>query len=204
MATEYPRARRISLGYNGVEDRMLLWLHLRDGSQRRVDLTRRLVASLIERLQTTLSETHPAAERTPSPDEVLQMEHIAAVAGGTGDDDSAASPAAGTGDDAGGEGGAAEGGSDQNADAARKVPVYLATDIPMEIVDGELLLGIQGARRSRAGAVRPGPVAGLRLGRRQAHRVMKLLRDMAANAEWGLDAPPGWMQPMKIDSRTGN
>ncbi len=82
MSVTYPKAERISIGYDPLEDRLILTGHLHSGESCKAVLTRRLLSRLLDRISIELSSTHPAAERSPDPDEVLQMEHIAAVTEG--------------------------------------------------------------------------------------------------------------------------
>ena len=79
MSTNYPKAEHLSLGYDPKADRLFLLAHLQDGESRKALITRRLLSMLLDRMKDELVSSHPVAERSPDANEVLQMEHIAAV-----------------------------------------------------------------------------------------------------------------------------
>lgn len=83
-AKTYPKATQVAFGHVPREDRLALDLTLQapTGAElRRAWLTRRMVAAMLVKLSEVIGQSHPVAGRTPDPDEVLQMEHLAAVAG---------------------------------------------------------------------------------------------------------------------------
>jgi len=186
MEVEFPRIDRIRIGYAAREDRLVLIAEL-PGHVRRAFLTRRLVRNWMQRMSEQLSATHPAAARTADPGEVLQMEHLAAVAGARGE---AGKPR-----------------TDESApviaiSTSTHLPVtdFLITRIGLECRGPFHLVGLHGVRRESA---QPGddsaePVAGLRLARANAHQLLRLLRDQAKSADWDLDVPAEWMAPMTL------
>jgi len=186
MEVEFPRIDRIRIGYAAREDRLVLIAEL-PGHVRRGFLTRRLVRTWMQRMSEQLSATHPAAARTADPGEVLQMEHLAAVAGTVGD---AGKPR-----------------TDESApviaiSTSSHLPVtdFLITGIRLECRGPFLLVGLHGVRRDsgRSDGDSPEPVAGLRLARANAHQLLRLLRDQTRGADWDLDVPVEWMAPMTL------
>jgi hypothetical protein len=94
MQTTYPKTERLSIGYDPKEDRLILTAHLQDGESRRTLITRRLLSKILDKMSQELASTHPAAERSPDLDEVLQMEHVAAVSQGKSESSGSGSPQA--------------------------------------------------------------------------------------------------------------
>ena len=119
MSTTYPKAQRLSIGYDPREDRLILTGHLQSGEDRKAMITRRLLSRLLDKMSSELSSTHPAAERSPDPDEVLQMEHIAAVTQGKSEQSSSE--------------------ASQEKAAVKK---YLAVEAQVETQDEHLILGL--------------------------------------------------------------
>ncbi len=119
MSTTYPKAQRLSIGYDPREDRLILTGHLQGGEDLKVLITRRLLSRLLDRMSSELSSTHPAAQRSPDPDEVLQMEHIAAVTQGKSEQSSSKT-------------------SQEKAPAQ----TYLAVEAQVETRDAHLILGL--------------------------------------------------------------
>ena len=79
MTITYPKAEQLSIGYDPKEDRLILIVHLQTGEIRKALITRRLLSRILDRMKNELSSTHPAADRSPDLEEVLQMEHVAAM-----------------------------------------------------------------------------------------------------------------------------
>lgn len=96
MSTTYPKAVRLSIGYDPKEDRLILTAHLQGGESRRTLITRRLLSRILDKMSQELASTHPATERSPDPDQVLQMEHVAAVSQGKPDSSRSENPQART------------------------------------------------------------------------------------------------------------
>jgi hypothetical protein len=66
---------------------------------------------------------------------------------------------------------------------------YYATEAQIQAQDDTLILGVK--------SVDAEPIAGLALKRTEAHQVLRLLRDQADKAGWGLGEFAGWMRPME-------
>lgn len=186
MEVEFPRIDRIRMGYVAREDRLVLFAELGE-HVRRAFLTRRLVRNWMQQMSEQLSATHPAAARTADPGEVLQMEHLAAVAGARGET---------------GEPRTEEPNPVVAISTSTHLPVrdFLITGIRLECRGPFHLVGLHGVRRdsSQPGDGSPEPVAGLRLARANAHQLLRLLRDQAKRANWDLEAPVEWMAPMTL------
>ena len=82
MRTNYPKARRINIGYALKADRLYLLTHLEQKGSRRALIPRRILIKILKRMGKKLTSSHPATEETSSPDAVLQMEHMMSVVGG--------------------------------------------------------------------------------------------------------------------------
>ncbi len=66
---------------------------------------------------------------------------------------------------------------------------YYATEAQVQAQEDTLILGFK--------SVNSEPIAGLALKRTEAHQVLRLLRDQADKAGWGLGQPAEWMRPME-------
>ena len=66
---------------------------------------------------------------------------------------------------------------------------YYATEAQIQTQDDTLILGLK--------SVDAKPIAGLALKRTEAHQILRMLRDQADKAWWGLDQPADWMRPME-------
>uniref|UniRef100_UPI0005EB6483 hypothetical protein n=1 Tax=Desulfonatronovibrio magnus TaxID=698827 RepID=UPI0005EB6483 len=66
---------------------------------------------------------------------------------------------------------------------------YYATEAQIQAQEETLTLGLK--------SVDAEPIAGLALPRTEAHQVLRLLRDQADKAGWGLEVPAEWMRPME-------
>lgn len=197
MSMRFPRAVRLQFGFDPREDRLVMVLGLADGGARKVLISRRVLRRFLQKLPAELANTHPVAEKSPSPDEVLQMEHLAAVAGTKRADRSGGDRA--SAGEAGPGAGAAESGAADGADADDEPPAYLVTDVNLETQGGHVMVGFMGERRNAhaADGDTAEAVAGLRLSRGDAHRVLRRLRDQAREVEWEITPAVPWMAPIK-------
>ena len=66
---------------------------------------------------------------------------------------------------------------------------YYATEAQLENQGDTLILGLK--------SVDTEPIAGLALQRTEAHQILRMLRDQADKAGWGLELPADWMRPME-------
>ncbi len=66
---------------------------------------------------------------------------------------------------------------------------FYATEAQVQAQENTLILGFK--------SVNSEPIAGLALKRTEAHQVLRLLRDQADKAGWGLGHPAEWMRPME-------
>ena len=193
----YPKASRITLAHAPKVDRLLMDLTLmlpeNPGATkgispapriRRAWLTRRVVAATLAKLSEVIGQSHPAAQRTPDPDEVLQMEHLAAVAGESGS--------------TGGQAAAANApeSSTPHPGPAPEPDAYLITELQIEAQEAHVVMGLWGEPLTVPGQGRP--VAALKLSRHHAHQILRLLQATSSKAQWGLDHPAQWMQPMQV------
>lgn len=181
MTLTYPKAGKLTVGYDQKEDRLALTFHLQDGGFRKAFISRRILAGLLGHMGQKLSASHPMAGHTAQRDEVLQMEHVASV-------------------------------SAQNLDATASDPTqetqqtqtpptefsecFHVTDVRLELQQDILVVGFSGELPGDHHAT-PQPIAALGLGRAEAHRVLRLLRDKADFADWNLEMPALWMKPLE-------
>ncbi len=64
-----------------------------------------------------------------------------------------------------------------------------ATEAQIQARQGSIVLGLKSDNSE--------PIAGLALKRAEAHQILRMLRDQADKAGWGLGQPAEWMKPMK-------
>ncbi len=72
---------------------------------------------------------------------------------------------------------------------AQSAQTYYATEAQVQAQQDSIILGLK--------SVNSEPIAGLALKRTEAHQVLRLLRDQADKAGWGLGQPAEWMRPME-------
>jgi len=176
QSQDYPIAIQLMVGVNAVEDRLVLIATTKAGDQRAALLTRRLVRTLLDSYTDMLAGTgERASQATPDVrDEVLQMEHVSALASGPGD----AGP-----------------GTQGDATPAPSA-AYLVTDGQFEGREQRIVLAFDGLRRRPDGADKE-PVFALMLARTTAHKVLRLLTDKADEAGWDLPTPSAWTQTIQ-------
>mgnify|MGYP006447514987 CR=1 FL=1 len=85
----YPVAQRLDVGVSKVEDRIAVVAHTAEHGTRAAWLTRRLLRQLLGSYAGVLEQTSQTAARTPPAyrDDVLQMEHVTALASEAGTSD---------------------------------------------------------------------------------------------------------------------
>jgi hypothetical protein len=66
---------------------------------------------------------------------------------------------------------------------------FYATEAQVQAQENALILGFKSASSE--------PIAGLALKRTEAHQILRLLRDQADKAGWGLEQPAEWMRPVE-------
>ncbi len=173
----------LDMGFNPPEDRVVMIARTHDGGRRIILLTRRIMMQLLSYYADLMKRTSPAAARAPSQhqNEVLQMEHVSALA-------SAPAPTPSSPDAAG----HSDGGS-----APEQVveTVHLVTEIRMQVSDTQLMIGFIGPRRHAADADEAtiAPIAAATMDRAEAHRFLAMLNDKAREAVWGLDGLCPWL-----------
>ena len=179
----FPRARRVALGYSPVEDRLQLRLGLSDRACV-AWLPRRVTGVVIDRLNEALRRSHPAGEGAPAADAVMALEHVAARSELAGQKGAEAQSEQGAGE------------SGQPTDPGEPTAHYLITEARVEAREGQLLIGLLGVEQpTGAGlAQSPEPVAGLSLGRSQAHHFLSMLGEQSRAAQWGLPRSLNWMR----------
>ncbi len=174
MKTTYPKARQISIGYDQIEDRMVFTSRFKDGLVRKALITRRLLSRLLIRMSRELYSTHPVAGRSPDPDEVLQMEHIAAIAHGL--PETQALP--------------------ERPGAQTTISqAGLVVDVQIETQDEYLVLGLLSYPAE--------PIAAMKLTREKAHQLIRTFMEKAAAAEWDLENKAPWLEPMICEHASG-
>ncbi len=174
MRTIYPKARQISIGYDQVEDRMVFTSRFKDGRVRRALITRRLLSRLLIRMSGELYTTHPVAGRSPDPDEVLQMEHIAAVAHGLPE---------------------AQALPEKPGAQVTISQTGLVVDVQIETQNEYLVLGLISYPAE--------PVAGIKLTREKAHQLIRTFMEKAVAAEWDLENKTAWLEPLFCEYASG-
>lgn len=197
-STPFPVTRKIDIGVDVVEDRLVLVAHTHPGLRVAL-LTRRVLRRLLAHMAQVLENTGAAARSAGEyRDEVLQMEHHGAVTAVQAQEP-AAPPA---GDEAPG------------AAAIRPLVVpgaasFLTVEVKVKTNPTHLLIGFLGLPRGDSGgggpatAAAPVPVCAMMLDRADVHRVLALLHDKAALAGWDLAPRKEWMQPPPGGRPTG-
>lgn len=195
-STPFPVTRKIDIGVDVVEDRLVLVAHTHPGLRVAL-LTRRVLRNLLAHMAQVLENTGAGARSAGEyRDEVLQMEHLGAMTAVQAQEAPPPPP--------GGEAGAA---------AARPVgapaaATFLTVEVKVKTNPTHLLIGFLGLPRGEAGggtttAAAPVPVCAMMLDRADVHRVLALLHDKAALAGWDLAPRKEWMQPPPGGRPTG-
>ncbi|GAB6060664.1 hypothetical protein [Desulfonatronum parangueonense] len=184
MTRTYPKAHKLSVGYDQKEDRLFLIFHLQNGGFRKAFLSRRMLGALLIRMGAVLSTSHPNAGFTAQRDEVLQMEHVASISVGGGISNADQTP------------------QTQQTKQTQQLPteftvVYYVTAAHLEMQQDALVIGFSGDKLNMQQDA-PEPIAALALGRSEAHQVLRLLRDKAESACWNVELPAQWMKPLEF------
>ncbi|WP_156932920.1 hypothetical protein [Desulfonatronum lacustre] len=184
MTLTYPKAAKLSVGYDPKEDRLFLIFHLQDGGFRKAFVSRRILGVLLGHMSEQLASSHPMAGYTAQRDEMLQMEHVASVSVQS-----------------------SESKSDPGQIKAQSLPTefpgsFYVTDAHVELQQDMLVVGFSGEWLNDPKAL-PVPIAALGLGRSEAHRVLRLLRDKADSAGWNMEMPAQWLKPLEYGKALG-
>ncbi|SMP82341.1 hypothetical protein SAMN06295888_1476 [Desulfonatronum zhilinae] len=184
----YPRSDQLSVGYDLKEDRLFLIFHLHGGGFRKALISRRILVGLLGHMSEQLTSSHPMAGYTAHRDEVLQMEHVAAV--------SVQNP-----------GPTQQTSQTQQTQQTQPPPTefpgsFYVTDAHVELQQDMLVVGFSGEWLNDPKAL-PVPIAALGLGRSEAHQVLRLLRDKAEFAGWNLEWPAQWLKPLEYGKALG-
>ncbi|GAB6060692.1 hypothetical protein [Desulfonatronum parangueonense] len=194
MTRTYPKAHKLSVGYNQKEDRLFLIFHLQDGGFRKAFISRRILGALLVRMSKELSASHPNAERIAQRDEVLQMEHVASIFVLTNP-----APPAGTHPET--DTGSRKAERNQKEQLPSEFTrIYYITAAHLEIQESLLLIGFSGERLNSE-KQNPEPIAALALARPEAHQVLRLLRDKADSAGWNVELTAQWMKPLEYGQK---
>jgi len=176
--TRYPAARSLQLGINRVEDRVVLICHTLRHGRRAAWLTRRLLRTLLDRYAGFLADSSPTAAQVGPAHraDVLQMEHISALAA-----DSTGEEEAETG---------------ERGDADAPPGHFLVTEAHFQAREGAIVLALDGVARPGDGANRTGreAVFALSLARTDAHKLLDMLKRKGEEAGWDLPAPSPWTE----------
>lgn len=174
-----PVARRLDVTYDAVEDRLVLYADTRSNGRRALMIPRRMLQRFLQRYGQVLRETSDVVARAAvdQQDEVLQMEHIGAIA---------------SIEDAPTD---AEGRIARERAVTAPADTYLATKADLHPRDGALTVAFYGLYRDPLGAdgTQAEPVCALVLNRTQAHLVLAILHKHARRAQWGLDEGAAWL-----------
>jgi hypothetical protein len=177
----YPVATKLDVGVNRLEDRVVLIAETVSQERRAALLTRRMMQRLLEKIAAVLERTSETASQAASGhrDEVLQMEHVSALASLDREGDE----------------------SDPPARRAAEEPsaVFLITDAHFKARGGRIVVALDGVERCRDGAdgTARGEVFVLVADRTTAHKVLAMLKDKADEAEWDLPRPSGWTDKLQ-------
>lgn len=186
MTLTYPKAVKISVGYDPKQDRLFQIFHLQDGGFRKAFVSRRILGALLGHMSEQVAASHPMAGYTAQRDEMLQMEHVASVSVQS----SESKPDPGQG-------------QTQGQSLPTEFPgSFYATDVHVELQQDMLVVGFSGEWLNDPKAL-PVPIAALGLGRSEAHRVLWLLRDKADSAGWNMEMPVLWMKPLEYGKALG-
>lgn len=186
---QFPAAERLTLSYKAQEDRLLLQAELRgDRGPRACWLSRRVVVTLVDQLGQGLAATHKRARQAGSAAaEVLQMEHLAAVAH---------------------QPNRSPGKSDRRDPATEETPApapttFLITHPAVDMRDDQIIVALSGQRRDPTGpdSDTVEPAVAVSLSRQGAHRLLRLFREQADGAGWRLAREWSWMKRLKLGSR---
>jgi len=175
--TSYPAARTVQLGVNHAEDRVVLVCDTAQHGRRAAWLTRRLMRRLLNRYAGFLADSNPtAAQAGPGHrEDILQMEHLSALAEESADDDTA-----GTGDAPG-----------------EPPDHFLVTEAHFQNRGSTIVLALDGVARPGAATSHTGreAVLAVSLARTDAHRLLDMFKRKADEAAWDLPAPSAWTEP---------
>ncbi|TVR02884.1 MAG: hypothetical protein EA399_00190 [Desulfovibrionales bacterium] len=188
----YPKAVKISVGYDPHEDRLFLIFHLQDGGFHKAFLSRRVLGALLARMSEELAASHPMAGLTAQRDEMLQMEHVASISVGTGKGKAAPTP---------------QTQQTKQTQQTQQLPTefpgaFYVTSAHLEMQQDALVIGFSGTWLNDPKAL-PVPIAALGLGRSEAHQVLRLLRDKAEFAGWNMEMPALWLKPLEYGKALG-
>ncbi|MEX0382954.1 hypothetical protein V6X02_06420 [Spiribacter sp. 1M153] len=172
-----PRANRIRMVYSPLEDRLALRLTMASGEGRIAWLSRRALHRLMQPINETLKQSHPAAEGEAAHDAVMALEHIGArsqVAAQRHQD---------------------EAGETTTPPGPEAWTHWLVTEARVESQHEEIVIALMGQPLPGTPDERldPMPIAGLSLIRAHAHEVLRLMHAHAEKAGWSLDASIGWI-----------
>lgn len=180
----FPAALKLDLRLSLTEDRLVVLAHTAANGIKAMLLTRRMLVTLMDHYGTILKQTGPAAKAQPEhQNEILQMEHIGALSSDRAESTSAP--------------------GEQQPPASTDLhpeSVHLVTEITMEIMGDQLLIGFSGQRQHKAShnEAEVTPVAAVNLDRTTAHKVLALLNDKAREAGWGLETLYPWLDNSQL------
>ena len=198
MPLTYPRAHKLSVGYDTKEDRLFLIFHLQNGDYRKALLSRRLLDALLVRMSEELASSHPMVGHTAQRDEMLQMEHLASVSVQTAEPEQPVQ----SGHQQGQIPSQAQQPQETQQLPSRYSGSFLITDAHVEVQQGVLVVGWSGEWLNDQKTASE-PIAALGLARSEAHRVLRLLRDKAEVAGWNMAMPAQWLQPLEYGKALG-
>lgn len=196
-STTFPVAQSIDVGYDSIEDRLLLVGHTSDHGRRCLWLTRRLVRPLVVHFARLLRTTSEEAGMAPDGyvNEILRMEHVRAL------ESQAEAPPAEAADDS------TDTPMDDRASQADSVSseeqaphLFFAVEVTLQLREDHLLLGFLGQPSPLPGSSANGdesirqPVCALLLDRPSAHKVLALFCAKLQEADWGDDVHPDWVR----------
>ncbi|MBK1734508.1 hypothetical protein CKO15_04245 [Halorhodospira abdelmalekii] len=202
--------QQLHVGYSALEDRLALRLTLASGELRAVWLPRRVVSLLLQRVTEALRRTHPAVteEGGAAHDEVLALEHLAALSELAGQRQDAAARRQGEETEAADQSGAAASaasaageGADTALSGAAFTGHFLVSEDLLEVRDGALIVALLGQplRNSEPGLPQEAaPIAAMSLSRAQAHELLRMLGEHTKAARWGLQQRLSWTEYFKL------
>jgi len=173
----YPIATKLDIGFDCLEDRLVIVARTRDHGYRGLWLTRRLTGGLLQRFAQELHRSSPhAAKAAPGfRDEVLRMEHLGAIS---------KSPS-----------GASTGGSTTDKPSGEPpgdTAWFLVPAVHLRWQEQLLVVTFDGLKRGDHHRRREAVVA-IALDRGQAHQVLSLLSRKAQEAQWNLPRASAWI-----------
>jgi hypothetical protein len=189
----YALSKQFSITFSPYEDRLVVRSDLGEHGAATLLLTRRMVMIVLQQLLSKLPEL-TGLNKTPAQywQEVLQMAHQQAM--------QAKSQADQAQTEASGEPSSATAGDDAaKGKSSGKPAIYLATELTVQIQEGQLVLGFKGLPMPQAMTMASAhvPVFATPLQSEHVHQLIELLITKSQEAQWHLPLDLPWLENPK-------